>query len=57
MKENKEKIDVKCDECDYEWKTKSKMYSTSCPKCGAKVTLQINIDNDKKKKQEAKNNE
>ena len=28
---------IKCQRCNYEWETKSKMWFTSCPCCGSKV--------------------
>jgi len=30
---------TKCKKCSYEWTTKSKMFHTSCPKCGSRVSL------------------
>ena len=38
MKSEKE-IKVKCEKCEYEWETKSKMIKVSCPSCGNKVKI------------------
>jgi DNA-directed RNA polymerase subunit RPC12/RpoP len=32
-------VKVKCNKCSYEWGTKSKMYHTSCPRCGSRVLV------------------
>jgi len=39
MEENKK---LKCQKCDYEWVTKSKLLMVSCPSCGTKVKNESN---------------
>jgi len=39
-----EKVNAKCNKCGYTWLTKSKMFLTSCPRCGNKVRLDKRSD-------------
>lgn len=35
---------VRCEECGYEWDTRSQMVRVSCPSCGAKVKIRESYD-------------
>ena len=44
---------VVCPKCDYQWDTRSKMYLTTCPRCGGKVRIawpSNEVDSNDKKK-------
>lgn len=41
MGRNKEGTPIKCQHCDYEWLTKSKMFYTCCPKCMYRVKTHL----------------
>ena len=30
---------TKCDRCEHEWQTKSKLWLVSCPSCGKKIKI------------------
>lgn len=32
-------VNISCDNCGYKWFTRSKLNTTSCPNCGAKVKV------------------
>ena len=34
---NREKPNIRCPKCDYEWHTRSKLYMVSCPSCNQKI--------------------
>lgn len=34
---NREKPNIKCTKCDYEWHTRSKLFMVSCPSCNQKI--------------------
>jgi len=39
---------LKCNKCNYEWTTKSKLMKVCCPSCGYKVNNAVpGVDNDK----------
>ena len=33
---------IKCKKCNYEWETKSKLWTVSCPSCGTKNEIKNN---------------
>ena len=37
------KKEIKCSKCNYEWKTKSKLLSATCPSCQRKVKISIEM--------------
>jgi len=32
-------VKIKCQKCKYEWETKSKLFSVTCPCCGYKTSI------------------
>lgn len=41
-------LNTRCQNCNYEWESKSKLLKASCPSCGSKVTVGNLIEDDKK---------
>jgi len=40
---------MKCNKCNYEWETKSKLENVSCPNCLSKVKKEVEDENQKTK--------